>query len=558
MTMPRNNFYPLDILAISPGELREWRENVHFVASMPQAFDLINDVKESYYAVIRKYSGTEVGDVLSIKIKIYSEYRILLLALWHLQFIARNHQVPRCSEGSQIFKGILNNGVPLRKVEPYSNLYRGGLVQKLRTKAKRVLGNIKHNRDIFFYLKWLREGHRIATQTKWVDDYALENIYRRQMKKEIYFLSDGDWFADENPAPLSGPTRDVLEAVCRDVVAGIAEVAARYQISLDERARHYIEEHVRNHLTVGFNEYRVVAKIFARTGPFFLLGQTQSNHFTRLIGVVNRKFGGELVTFNHGNHVAHLYDYRREFSHATKFYTYTQASARVLEKAAQLYPSLHGHTPDIISLETRMYYDVWQKNRALPLPAKIKKVMLVSTFYKVDGLSIDCDLPYLEMELRLVDLLRQAGYQVLYKAHPDGYNRMINFADYLGPDVEIVRAPFEEVMNNADAILFYHYYTSTFIWSLCSNKPVILIDAEAFDKVVDQGAYPLLQKRCAIIKGWFDERNRYAFDERELLDALARVPQQPNCEFMEKYMFPRSVAGRRDATRETVMEAFNA
>jgi len=46
------------------------------------------------------------------------------------------------------------------------------------------------------------------------------------------------------------------------------------------------------------------------------------------------------------------------------------------------------------------------------------------------------------------------------------------------------------------------------------------------------------------VHGGFDERNRFVFNEKELLDALARKVEPPDTEFIEKYMFPEKVKAR--------------
>jgi len=167
--------------------------------------------------------------------------------------------------------------------------------------------------------------------------------------------------------------------------------------------------------------------------------------------------------------------------------------------------------------------------------------MIISALWHVDGLCTNFpDLFDLDLEMRLIQVLQKTGYTILYKVHPDGLNRHINFHDYFGSNVVIVRKSFEETMDRADAFVFYFCATTTFPWAMLSNKPVIYINCDDGEQQF-RNAFALVRKRCAVIEGEFDERNRFIFDQTALLQALAVVPKEPNTEFMEKYMFPTGV-----------------
>ena len=72
---------------------------------------------------------------------------------------------------------------------------------------------------------------------------------------------------------------------------------------------------------------------------------------------------------------------------------------------------------------------------------------------------------------------------------------------------------------------------------MCTNKTVIYANA-GWDPWFPE-VYKSMEKRCRILNCSYDERNRAVFDGQELLDILSKKPEQPNTEFMERYLFPR-------------------
>ncbi|HEC65179.1 MAG TPA: hypothetical protein ENI23_07795 [bacterium] len=150
----------------------------------------------------------------------------------------------------------------------------------------------------------------------------------------------------------------------------------------------------------------------------------------------------------------------------------------------------------------------------------------------VHGIALP-QLMQIDLELRIVNILKKAGYKVIYKNHPDG-NLSDSIIDFFGSNVQTVSERLEEVMSHADAFLFYHSRSTTFGQALCTNKPIIYINGGWEDWLPE--IYELIVKRCCIVSAHFDERNRLIINEEELLDALARKPVEPNFEFANSYI----------------------
>jgi hypothetical protein len=231
-----------------------------------------------------------------------------------------------------------------------------------------------------------------------------------------------------------------------------------------------------------------------------------------------------------------------KLSSVDRFITYTQHSARAMETMLKKHPPLKNNNVRVEWAETRMFYDLWRKESKRPLSRKIKSVMLVAKGFQNDnkvaqGITFPA-LMQLDWELRIINILKRAGYKVLYKVHPHG-DQSSQARSLFSNDVEVVYEPFEEVMDLADAFLFYHTNTTTSSQVLSTNKPIIYING-GWEKWVPK-VFESFSKRCFIVSAHFDERNRLIINEKELIHALSRKPIEPDTEFIERYMLPDSL-----------------
>jgi CDP-glycerol glycerophosphotransferase (TagB/SpsB family) len=139
----------------------------------------------------------------------------------------------------------------------------------------------------------------------------------------------------------------------------------------------------------------------------------------------------------------------------------------------------------------------------------------------------------LDMEIRLVKILRANGYYIVYKPHPMTMNEVEGvFDNYVD---EIVEGKYENVYDIADCVLLGDYSTSTFGFTLLTNKPIVLIDIKGnfrFPK-----SFELLSKRCSIVMADIDDSGRIIFDKNEVLNAVEESIDNINYDILYKYAF---------------------
>ena len=152
-----------------------------------------------------------------------------------------------------------------------------------------------------------------------------------------------------------------------------------------------------------------------------------------------------------------------------------------------------------------------------------------------------CFFPFrLDLELRVINLLKKHGFKVIYKMHPERQHEVEGIFDGLVD--RIITKPFEKVYKEADALFFGYGNSTTFGFALGTNRPLFLIDIENTNW--NPEVHELLSRRCIIVPAKFDEKNRIQFDEGYFLEKLGQKPEMPDFAYVEKFMIPTNFKKR--------------
>jgi len=122
----------------------------------------------------------------------------------------------------------------------------------------------------------------------------------------------------------------------------------------------------------------------------------------------------------------------------------------------------------------------------------------------------------LEFEHRLMTELKNKGYRVLYKAHPDRLSEITGFFDNLVD--EFLVEPFEQVWHKADALIYGLTSTSTFGYGLCTNLPITLIDIKGTLWNKEQKKY--LKERISFVPAKLNKEQKIEFSSDSLVSTL--------------------------------------
>ncbi len=137
------------------------------------------------------------------------------------------------------------------------------------------------------------------------------------------------------------------------------------------------------------------------------------------------------------------------------------------------------------------------------------------------------DLVALDLQFRLISWMKEADISVKIKPHP-GTNLSGLSSHPLSKAAEVLTMPFEDIMSATQFFVFDYAQSTTFWAALCTDKPVILIDAKITE--FDEEMKKLLQERCFIIGTDFDERGRCLPSKEQFFAALTEANKTSGCD----------------------------
>lgn len=357
----------------------------------------------------------------------------------------------------------------------------------------------------------------------------------RMTPQRVVYLPLSTWFDSVvEAAPLSTDGVSLADAWiddCRDAMTAIGE-------SLPGHLRSYLRDWLLRFFAIAQCHWQhLVGR--PQLLPRELWIGAASRPLIRLLAHAVRSQGGRVVGHDHATGHGHLRSEMKtlvDFWTCETFITFTETSRRTLVETARRDLILDGFLPAITTLEAQGSaapgpHKRPSRNEPFPLG---RHIMYVSGVYRLDCpvyMTRPLSLTLLDWQARLLGKLRQSGYQVTFKAHPDSLFPPPGFFRKLA-HVELLR--FEQVAHRADLFVFDNPLSTAFGHALKLSKPVVLIDFGLAD-FTERGR-ELLARRCAIVAGQTDASNRWTVDWDELHEAIRQAYDRCDFEFVETYL----------------------
>jgi hypothetical protein len=254
-----------------------------------------------------------------------------------------------------------------------------------------------------------------------------------------------------------------------------------------------------------------------------------------------RLSGQKVVGFSHGNNYAlsveDVYIEHDGLSITPELIVASQGHKLMLQELADEYRHNKKIKMARINFNRKSHYkglfnQLQKKNAA----RRIKKIMLIGfpmNSFMYPGTPSNYSLSNLRLELNIAKCLKNYGYEVVYKAHPDRLNEVSGIFD--GRVDEISTDLFEDVYDSVDCVIFGYSGTTTFGFCLLTNKPMVLINTEEI--IWRFNTKSLLEKRCRIVNAEVNNNDEINFDELELKKAIDNSVNQIDYEIVHKYAF---------------------
>ncbi len=275
-------------------------------------------------------------------------------------------------------------------------------------------------------------------------------------------------------------------------------------------------------------------KLRMEPGPDRLLVNEVAKPWNRLMALAARSLGREVVLFNHGH------DFGVVLERAARYLHYPHGTSYVSETPS----AAAGHAARYGNSGPARYFPVnfeWLSPsplyRSSPAPAtggQIKRAMVIGyphlasrNQYDVFGFFAFL----LDAELAIVERLQSLGMEPQYKAHPEAYQEVSGIFEAAGATV--LPQPFSVVHKDADAFIFLHTATTTFVEALATGKPLIVLRSRM--KKLNPAFADDLATRCRLVPAELSDANRIAIDWNEF-DAAVRRADPPDLALLERIM----------------------
>jgi len=288
---------------------------------------------------------------------------------------------------------------------------------------------------------------------------------------------------------------------------------------------------------VYFSLLRSVGKLKIKN--FF--SSTAGNPYTRALSLAVKKNGGNTTGFPHGYFICHHSGTRpsfHEFATVDNFVAYTKGSISLFERNVQYNPLPRKHRISFLCDNTNFFTKLKNSWNLIPIPKKNKTIMVLELslipewagYYAAEAM-VNYHFYY-----SLCKSLSKAGYNIIFKKRPKNLSwQGINIFEHI-PNVRVIYEPFEKpgVIEQCDAVIIQYAHSSTFNYSICTNKTVIYVDSGWEPWFPD--VYASMKKRCRILHCHYDNLNRPCFDENELFEILNMDCGQIDTEYFDKYL----------------------
>ncbi len=525
--------YPIDIFGVKNVGIEEWMENYYIPVTWKEYQAIYENIFHAYTSTLKKHDNEIVYwlAISNIKLTLFiSKHVFDLLRLSRLKEEGYEYVIGQKKEKISDVFSTLSDLVDFKLID--SRTFHISVQERI----KNALRTIKHN---------------------------LPGVINRDFLKNIsnpYFLLGSKYqkeiasFCEENNIfpiqifPMLFAKNSSKDLRLNSQNAEMHEFVNNF-VSLVEKQYPIIRNSTVEILKKSINEcfeysslfFHSNVGFFKKNKPGTLLVTGIGNSIHRLFCAAWRYSGGEVVGFVHGNPYCTAYKPGGVtdgfLSILNQYVTTSDGFEEMLNRAIEDFPLGLKTNTEITHNKQNIYYPLFIELQKSATVREIKKVMLIG--FPMNN-QMYAWLPErhafssLHLELRLVKLLKTAGYYVIYKAHPDRINEVEGvFEGYADEVLEMERL--EDVYDMADCLLFSHAHTTTFGFALLTKKPIVLIKIKG--EIWFLRAFELLKKRCSIIDAEPDNSGRIRYNDQDVIGAIRTSLNNIDYEILHEFAF---------------------
>jgi hypothetical protein len=382
---------------------------------------------------------------------------------------------------------------------------------------RRIIKTFIFNRHLNFvqFIKGLLTGKSVIS----VGSY--DRLKKEYIEKESLFCHHYDW--PDVFRQNSGFDEDVniqTLKIHKQVVSPYLE----FLVTLDPII--FSEELVKNIRTSWNNRIKNLVSLFYNctvfdTSKIVLITEAGKPH-SKIISLVNNRHNVKTYCFHHGSDMGEVIQkssHIKDTSHCRYFIVPSDGAKTAYIKNYGNIAIEKRTGTSYISNESTFYKELYVGNLDKKTNSKINSVMVIgypmTPYRPMEEVGLFFYIR-LEFEHRLMTELKNRGYRVLYKAHPDRLSEITGFFENLVD--EFLVEPFERVWDKADALIYGLTSTSTFGYGLCTNLPITLIDIDG--TLWNKKQKKHLKGRISFVPAKLNREQKIEFSIDSLVDTL--------------------------------------
>jgi hypothetical protein len=259
-----------------------------------------------------------------------------------------------------------------------------------------------------------------------------------------------------------------------------------------------------------------------------------SKPISKLITLAYQRNGCNVFCFHHGNDAAATIQkltFSANVSHCNQFVLPTTGIASRYQKHYSNIDCIGSSKTKFLSINSRFMYDLFLKNTRKAINQENETIMLVGYPFNSNRYIGGRGLFFyqqVDLEYRLISLLKLNNKRVIYKAHPERLKEVQGVFDNIVDEINI--DPFEEVWDKANTLIFTYSSTTTFGYALTTNIPIILLDSD--NELRDVDDMLLLDKRVNRVITNISNDTKINFSEESFFRAL-KSPNKISFDYVE-------------------------
>lgn len=356
------------------------------------------------------------------------------------------------------------------------------------------------------------------------NDLAQEYLVAGQHQMISISPNYWDWPVPAVASPEPGEAIDAMTGAFTSAMNRSIGDARTLAKSVRELARAVIAEH----LAKAWADLDRVRKLLSdRRAGAVLLGGTPK-HIGRLFAWRYKSLDRQVIRFAHGGERAFYDDYcwgLAELPFCDRYICHSGAEAKLLEKRRlekRIAPAGYDSV-EFTSCGSAKHQAMRFRSRSPRARDRSRTVMYIAGGYLGEALGDfpsrkPPDVLYFDWQVSLLKTLRQLGYRVVTKYHPQG---ILSEARLLAPfSDEVIGGYFDPEGHDVDCYLF-DFAGTAFFDALAAEKGIVLLDMGIRPR--DNSSFQDLAQRCEIVPCLLQEDNRFRVDEDLLGEAIEQA-----------------------------------